>query len=273
MSKSTRALVQITLSLVLAIIAGVIIFKWTNGVKQSAPVAVVEDTVPVVVAKTDLSRGVKLTEEMLEVRKFTKASRPSGAFAEAKQVEGRVLNQAVGQGDALTPIKLADKSIMGGGVSALITPGKRAMAVKGNEVMGLSGFVRPGDRVDVIVSLTVGRDEKPVTKLVLERVKVLATGTQLSPPNEEGKTASVGVYTLELTPPESERLALASTQGTLHFALRNEQDNADVRTLGTTVPRTLAALRPKQKAPHVRRTRRSVNIEVITGTNRSTVKF
>jgi pilus assembly protein CpaB len=119
----------------------------------------------------------------------------------------------------------------------------------------------------------VGRDEKPVTKLVLERVKVLATGTQLSPPNEEGKTASVGVYTLELTPPESERLALASTQGTLHFALRNEQDNADVRTLGTTVPRTLAALRPKQKAPHVRRTRRSVNIEVITGTNRSTVKF
>jgi pilus assembly protein CpaB len=273
MSKSTRALVQITLSLVLAIIAGVIIFKWTNGVKQTAPVAAVENTVPVVVAKTDLERGVKLTEEMLEVRKFTKASRPSGAFAEAKQVEGRVLNQAVGMGDALTPIKLADKSIMGGGVSALITPGKRAMAVKGNEVMGLSGFVRPGDKVDVIVSLTVGREEKPVTKLVLERVKVLATGTELSPPNEEGKTASVNVYTLELTPAESERLALASTQGTLHFALRNEQDNDDVRTYGTTVPKTLAALRPAKKAPQVRQTRRRISIEVITGTNRSSVKF
>ncbi|EGB16155.1 Flp pilus assembly protein CpaB [Pseudodesulfovibrio mercurii] len=273
MSKSTRALVQITLSLFLAVIAGVIIFKWTNGVKQAAPTAVVENTVPVVVAKTDLGRGVKLTEDMLEIRKFTQDSRPSGAFAEVKQVEGRVLNQTVGMGDALTPLKLADKSIMGGGVSALITPGKRAMAVKGNEVMGLSGFVRPGDRVDVIVSLTVGRNEKPVTKLVLEQIKVIATGTQLTPPNEEGKVASVGVYTLELTPAESERLALASTQGTLHFALRNEQDNADVRTIGTTVPQTLAALRPKQTTPNVRRTRRNISIEIITGTNRSTVKF
>ncbi|MEZ7197185.1 Flp pilus assembly protein CpaB [Pseudodesulfovibrio karagichevae] len=270
MSKSKRALIQITLSLILAIIAGVIIFKWTSGVKRAAPVAAVEETVPVVVAKADLERGVKLTGDMLEVRQFTKASRPSGAFAETGQVEGRVLNQAMGQGDALTPIKLADKSIMGGGVSALITPGKRAMAVKGNEVMGLSGFVRPGDRVDVIVSLTVGRDEKPVTKLVLERVKIIATGTQLTPPNEEGKTASVGVYTLELTPAESERLALASTQGTLNFALRNEQDMDEVRTNGTTVPGTLAALRPRQQ---VRQTRRRVDIEVITGTNRSSVKF
>ena len=271
MSKSTRALVQIGLSLVLAIVAGVIIFKWTNGIKHTAPVAVVDGTVPVVVAKTDLERGVKLTEEMLEVRKFTKDSRPSGAFAEVTQVQGRVLNQAVGMGDALTPIKLADKSVMGGGVSALITPGKRAMAVKGNEVMGLSGFVRPGDQVDVIVSMVVGREEKPVTKLVLERVKVIATGTQLSAPNEEGKTASVSVYTLELTPEESERLALASTQGTLHFALRNEQDNAQVLTNGSTVPETLAALRPAKRK--VQRVSRSINIEVITGTNRSSVKF
>jgi len=273
MSKSQKALIQITLSLILALIAGVIIFKWTSGVKRAAPVAAVEETVPVVVAKTDLGRGVKLTEDMLEVRKFNKASTPSGAFAEPEQLKDRVLSQAVGRGDALTPIKLADKSVMGGGVSALITPGKRAMAVKGNEVMGLSGFVRPGDRVDVIVSMTVGREEKPVTKLVLERVKVIATGTQLTPPNEEGETASVGVYTLELSPTESERLALASTQGTLHFALRNEQDNDDVRTFGTTVPKTLAALRPKKKAEQVRQTRRRVSIEVITGTNRSSVKF
>lgn len=271
MSKSTRALIQISLSLLLAVAAGVLIFKWTSSVKQKGPVAQVANTVPVVVAKVDMKRGVKLTEEMVVVRKFTADSRPSGAFAEAEKLVGRVLNQAVGANEAVTAMKLADESVIGGGVSALIAPGKRAMAVKGNKVMGLAGFVRPGDRVDVIVSLSVGLNDKPVTKLVLERVKVIATGSQLSPPDEDGKTASVDVYTLELTPAESERMALAATQGTLHFALRNEQDEEKTLTTGSDVPRTLAALRPKRV---VKRNRKpTTNIEVITGGNISSVKF
>jgi len=270
MSKSKRALIQITLSLLLAIVAGVLIFTWASGVKR-APVAQVADMVPVVVAKADMKRGVKLTAELVEVRKFTADSRPSGAFSEIPELEGRVLNQAVGVNEAVTAMKLADESVMGGGISAMITPGKRAMAVKGNKVMGLAGFVRPGDRVDVIVSMTVGQDEDPVTKLVLEQVKVLATGEQLSPPGEDGKVASVDVYTLELTPEQSERLALAATRGTLHFALRNEQDTGNILTTGSDVRKTLAALRPK---PVVSRNRRpSTKIEVITGGSVSSVKF
>ena len=270
MSKSTRALVQISLSLILAVVAGVLIFKWTSSVKRIAPATVLASTVPVVVAKLDLKRGAKLTEEMIEVRKFTTDSRPSGAFSEPEALAGRVLNQPVGKGDAVTPIKLADESVLGGGVSALIEPGKRAMAVKGNSVMGLSGFVRPGDRVDVIVSMTTGKNDDPVTKLVLERIKIIATDTQLSPPDEDGKAASVDVYTLELTPEQSERLALAATQGTLNFALRNEQDTENILTTGSTVPKTLAALRPKTKA----RAHKAVSkVEVITGGNRSSVKF
>ncbi|BCS89619.1 Flp pilus assembly protein CpaB [Pseudodesulfovibrio sediminis] len=272
MSKSKRALIQITLSLILAVVAGVLIFKWTSGVSTKAPVAQVAKTVPVVVAKADMTRGIKLTSDMVEVREFTADSRPTGAFAKLEDLEGRVLNQAVGVNEAVTAMKLADESVIGGGVSALIEPGKRAMAVKGNEVMGLSGFVRPGDRVDVIVTLTVGKDDDPVTKLVLERVKVIATGTQLTPPNEEGKTASVDVYTLELTPPQSERLALAATQGTLHFALRNEQDEENILTTGSTIPKTLAALRPMSNVVHVKR-KPAEQVEVITGTARHSVKF
>ena len=268
MSKSTRALVQITLSLVLAIVAGVILFNWADGVR-SVPKSASVSTVPVVVAKVDLTRGVKLTEEMIEVRQYTADSRPSGAFSEVERLTGRVLNQPVGVNEALTAAKLADESVMGGGVSALIAPGKRAMAVKGNEVMGLAGFVRPGDRVDVIVSLTVGRDDDPVTKLVLEQVKVIATGTQLTPPDEEGKTASVDVYTLELTPAESERMALAATRGTLHFALRNEQDQENILTTGSDVRKTLAALRPVAKSA----ARKGPKVEVITGGSRSSMSF
>lgn len=271
MSKSKRALIQIILSLILAVVAGVLIFQWSSNVTKG-PATQVAETVPVVVAKVDIKRGLKLTEEMMEVRKYTTDSRPSGAFSDPTELLGRVVNQTVGANEAVTAMRLADESVIGGGVSALIEPGKRAMAVKGNEVMGLSGFVRPGDVVDVIVTLVVGRDEIPITKLVLERIKVIATGTQLTPPDEEGKTASVDVYTLELSPPQSERLALAATQGTLHFALRNEQDETMVRTNGSDIPKTLAALRPSAPPRHIKR-KKTEKVEVITGGMRSSVKF
>ncbi len=270
MSKSTRALVQIGLSLLLALVAGVLIFNWTSSVNGKVAVQKAADTIPVVVAKVDMKRGVKLTEEMIEVRNYTIASRPSGAFSDPAKLAGRVLSVNVGTNEAVTAMKLADESVLGGGVSALIEPGKRAMAVKGNAVMGLSGFVRPGDRVDVMVSMTVGQKENPVTKLVLEQIKIIATGTQLQAPDEEGQVASVDVYTLELTPKQSELLALAASQGTLHFALRNEQDTENILTTGSDVPRTLAALRPKAKA-RSRKTR--TRVEVITGGTRSSVRF
>lgn len=273
MSKSTRALIQIGVALMLAMASGVLIFMWSSKLTQQPPTtAVAMNTVAVVVAKVDLKRGAKLTEAMLEVRKFTPDSKPSGTFTTPDELEGRVLNTDIAGNEAVTTAKLADPSIIGGGVSALIEPGKRAMSVKGNSVMGLSGFVRPGDRVDVIVTLPEGYDDRPITKLVLERIKVIATGNELSPPDAEGKTASVDVYTLELTPKESERLALAATQGTLNFALRNEQDDAKVLTTGVTAKKALAALRPKPKRRTAKRSNQ-VKVEVITGGDSRTLKF
>ena len=273
MSKSSRAMVQISVALVLALVAGVVMFKWTSSVKRQAPAArEIAKTSPVVVARADIPRGTKLTAEMLQVRPFTEDSRPPDAFPEVAAVEGRVLSVAVGVNEAVTGRKLADKSILGGGVSALIEPGKRAMSVKGNAVMGLAGFVRPGDRVDVLVSMTVGKDEDPIAKLVLERVKVIATGTELTPAGD-GKTASVDVYTLELTPDESERLALAATRGTLHFALRNELDTETVLTRGATVPSALAALRPQPKPRKRSATPPPVTVEVITGDSSRKMTF
>lgn len=272
MSKSTKALLQIAVALVLALGAGVLIFMWTSRVANQQPTTIAQpETVSVVVAKTDLKRGIKLIPDMIEVRQYTPDSRPSGAFGTVEELADRVLSTPVTANEAITLSKLADASIMGGGVSAMIEPGKRAMSVKGNEVMGLAGFVRPGDRVDVIVSLREGQRERPITKLVLERVKVLATGTELTPPDEDGRTASVDVYTLELTPVESERLALAATQGTLNFALRNEQDEEKVLTTGVTVPKALAALRPKPK-PRPRK-RNEVKVEVLVGGDSKTLRF
>lgn len=273
MSKSTRALLQIGLALMLASVAGVLIFMWTNKLtNQPTQTAVAPKTVPVVVAQVDIRRGAKLKPEMLQVKEFTPDSKPNGSFATIEEIEGRVLNVDVSGNEAVTNMKLADPSVIGGGMSALISQGKRAMSVRGNIVLGLAGFVRPGDRVDVIVTLPHGYDKKPVTKLVLEKVKVLATGKQINPPDEEGMTASVEVYTLELTPKEAERLALAATQGTLNFALRNEQDDEEVLTYGVNERQALAALRPKPKPR--RGTKRTIHkVEVITGGDSRTLKF
>lgn len=274
MSKAARAFTMIGLALVLAVAAGFLVFNWVSnvGTRQAANGAA-RKTIRVVVAKADLKRGATLSEAMLDTKSYLEDARPSGAFSDAKVLVGRVLKSPVGANEAITELKLASPDTTGGGVSSLIAPGKRAMAVKGNAVMGLAGFIRPGDRVDVIASLTVGRDEKPVTKLVLEQVKVIATGTQLEPPAEDGSTASVDIYTLELTPAESERLALAATQGTLHFALRNNLDRDTVLTTGATVDKALASLRPQPKKVARIRVSKGVDVEVFTGTDREVLTF
>lgn len=280
MSKSTRALIQIGVALMLAMAAGVLIFMWTSKLtqQQAKPAVQAPVTVDVVVAKENIRRGVKLTDDMLTIRQFTPDSRPAGSFATVEELEDRVLSTNIGINEAVTEVKLADASVMGGGVSALIEPGKRAMSVKGNMVMGLAGFVRPGDRVDVLVTLEEERRNRSgrdihVTKLVLERLKILATGTELTPPDSDGQTASVDVYTLEVTPREAERLALAATQGTLNFALRNEQDEEEVKTSGYTVAQALSALRPPSKARKRRAYRPPHRVQVIMGGSTKTLKF
>ena len=128
-------------------------------------------------------------------------------------------------------------------MSAILKPGKRAISIKGTKVLGLSGLVKPGDRVDVLLITTNPKTKESVNKTVFENVRVLATGTQLVE-NDEGKPSPVDNYTLEVTPEEGEKLVLASTKGKLQFALRNMLDTETVLTTGATLSETLASYRP-----------------------------
>ena len=275
MSKTTRSLLQMTLAMVLALAAGLLVFRWLAA-RAPAPAApqVAVQTVQLVVAATDLVKGVKLEPAMLRLAPFVAGSEPLQSFHEVQAVTGRVLSMPVGKGEALTSLRLASEDVKVGGISALVAPGKRAMAVKGNKVMGLAGFIRPGNRVDVRVTMPVGEKEEKITKLVLEKMPVLATGTELEPAGDGEKPSSVDVYTLELTPDESEKLALAATEGVLNFALRNEADQESVLTEGADTAATLASLRPV----HVKTTasgapRPEVEVEVIRGASRDRMRF
>ncbi|XPV75626.1 MAG: Flp pilus assembly protein CpaB [Desulfovibrio sp.] len=276
MTRTTKVALQLTLALLLSVGAGFLVLNQMSAEPQQGAAAPQVKTQDIVVAKEEILRGSTIRLEQLQLRAYAEENLPDGAFFNTKELVGRVLKSTLGPNDPVTERRLASRKVLGGGVSSLITPGKRAMSVKGNAVMGLSGFVRAGDRVDVLVSLTVGENEKPVTKLVLEHIKVLATGTQVEPPeigNDATPTAPVDVYTLELTPVESERLALAATQGTLNFALRNTLDKKTVLTRGATVHSTLAAYTEPKKPKAKRKPRPVIKVEVINGSDKKTLKF
>lgn len=197
------------------------------------------DILSVAVAARDLSWGTCLSRKMIKMSPFLKASLPQGYFSEISSLEGRTLIYPLKAGEPIFETKLAPITIRSGGIAAVITPKKRAMSVKVDKVIGVSGFIKPGNRVDILVTMAHNKEDIPITKTVLENTLVLATGTELETDEEKERPRQVDVITLEVTPEEGEKLALATTLGKIQLALRNAADNEDVITRGTTIQHLL----------------------------------
>jgi pilus assembly protein CpaB len=264
-----KTIAPIVISIVIAVAGSVFIYKWIN--LKTAPKEVVKvesEAVPITVAAVDLQWGTQLKPEMIKTAPFLKETLPAGYFTRTSDLNNRVVIASIKKGEPVVEHRLAPISIKTGGVSAVLEFGKRAVAVKGDKVIGISGFVNPGNRVDVLVTLRDPNTKLDKTKTVLENIPVLATGTQIQK-NEKGEPAPVDVYTLEVTVEEAETLALAASQGKLQFALRNITDAKPVLTKGTTISQTLASLtrrEAKQKATRKWQPRpSSVTVEIIKG--------
>jgi pilus assembly protein CpaB len=276
-----KAFIPITLALVLATGGSLFLYKWLQV--KSAPRDVVQkvaaEAVPVVVAVVDLPWGTKLQKEMLKTVPFLKESLPNGYRSDPALLTGRVVISPLRATEAVLESRLAPESVTVGGVSAVITPGMRAIAVKGDKVIGISGFIQPGNRVDVLVTLKDPKTKNETTKMVLSNVLVLATGTEIQE-KQDGKPSPVDVYTLEVDPAQGEKLALAAAEGKLQFDLRNTMDMETVLTKGATVTETLASLRgadPQAATPTKVREwvprSRSLTVETIKGDKIGKQKF
>lgn len=266
-----KSTLPILISLFIAIGGSVFIYRWMDS--KTAPKDMVEvqniKAVPVVVAAMDLSWGTIITAEMLKTLPYLRESLPTGHFTVLGQLQGRVLVANLKQGDAVVEHRLAPIDIKTGGVSAVLGPGKRAIAVKGNKIIGISGFINPGNHVDILVTMRDPYNRHDRTKIVLENIPVLATGTQIDK-NDKGEPAPVDVYTLEVTPLQCEKLTLAAAKGKLQFALRNITDSEQVRTHGATISKTLRSLTPVAKSGY--RGSNSTTVEVIKGSQKSKQK-
>jgi len=212
---------------------------------------------PVVVAAVDLSWGTRITNEMLKKANFLKGSLTTGYFSDPDLVVGRVLIYPVKVNEPVFESRLAPVEVKTGGIAAVITPRKRAFAVKVDKVIGVSGFIHPGNRVDILMTLATGRTFNPVTKTILENILVLAVGSETKErKGSEEKSSPTDVITLEVTPEEAEKLALAATEGRLQLALRNFSDTENVVTHGTTVSTLVGSQSPsppREMRPHSRR--------------------
>jgi pilus assembly protein CpaB len=180
---------------------------------------------------------------MIEIKPFLKKSLPGGYFPDTASLAGRVLIFPVKGKEPIFESRLAPISVKTGGVAAMVSPKKRAIAVKVDKVIGVSGFIHPGNRVDVLVTLgsASGKTSTPITKTVLENILVLTTGPEIEMKGKEEKPFPAEVITLEVSPEEAEKLALAAAEGRLQLALRNFTDTEDILTKGTTIPALLSS--------------------------------
>lgn len=218
--------------LVLAVVAGLGAALYAAGwVATRATLA----SQQVVVAAVDIEMGSRVTPQMLTTAEWPSSSMPPGAFHDIKEVQDRVVKVGVLRGDAILDRKLAPTGTQGG-LSAVIAPGKRAMTVRVNDVVGVAGFALPGNYVDVMVNSQQdharGEAPIPVSMTVLEHVLVLAIAQEAG--RDDTKPKVVSAVTLELAPEDAEKLDLARSVGTLSLVLRNQLDKQNVATTGVT---------------------------------------
>jgi pilus assembly protein CpaB len=150
----------------------------------------------------------------------------------------------------------------------------RAASVRSDEVIGVAGFLFPGCHVDVLVTFRNEAISSPGTQIVLQDVEVLTVG-QRAEPEPGGKAENVSVVTLLLKPEDTQKLVLASTQGSIHFVLRNGADRGRIAAVPVRVGEISSEARsaaPAVARAHVAATH-PYEVETITGDKRSTMKF
>jgi pilus assembly protein CpaB len=212
-------------------------------------------TQPVVVAAADLQLGAEIKKEDLQVVQFPAGKTPEGTFMKPDEVIGRGLIVPVVKNEPILKAKLASKEA-GSGLPPVIPEGMRAVSVRVNEVVGVAGYVLPGNRVDVVATASPTEARADTTsKVVLSNVQVLTAGTRMEQTGDQSKPVQVTVVTLLVYPEQAERLALASTEGKIQLALRNPLDQGAPTTPGIKTSGLMGSVAPARQSAGVSRPR------------------
>jgi pilus assembly protein CpaB len=245
---SWKGLGLLLFAALIAVAAGGVAYLYLKGTAANAGNAKTA-TVPVVVASEDITFGVRLTDKQLRVENFPRTAVPDGAYASADSVIGQTTKVFMVTGEPVLASKL---SSVGGGLSVKIPESMRASSVDVNEVSGVSGFILPGDRVDVLCTIDNAPGQSQgvaVTKTILQNVEVAAAGVKTQ--TNKNEPIRVQSVTLIVAPKQAEDLALGMHEGRIHMVLRNPVDHeiVDVNPTNTRDVFSLSAPKETRRTP------------------------
>jgi pilus assembly protein CpaB len=222
-----RFVIVLTISLTWATIVAGVFYRMASGTGTRARA---ESQKQVVVASKPLALGATIGRDSLKMRAVPESMVPVGAFTKLEDVLDRPVISPIQPEETVVEARLAAKG-SGMGLAPLIPSGMRAISVRVNDVVGVSGFVLPGMRVDVLVTARPPGRQDTVTRTVLQNILVLSAGQTIQ---TDGKSQSIiaPVVTLLVTPPEAESLTLANTEGRIQLVLRNSNDQVMAATRG-----------------------------------------
>ena len=262
--RNKRFLIVLVGALMFGVLAAVTVSKYLSRAQAYS-----NSLTKVAVAKVAIPIGSKIVAEQITVVNFPKESTPDGAYDSVEKLAGRVAVTNIAAREPITEARLAPEGTAAG-LSAVIPEGYRAMTVKVDDAAGISGFIQPGTMVDVVVTIDpaeTASNQNPISKIVLQNIKVLASGQNIDKPEDEREAKSVKAVTLQVTPEQAEKLALASAEGKLQLVMRNTIDQGDEQTPGVNKrnllsgdtaqpapePGSLKSEQPKSDAKAVRR--------------------
>lgn len=269
----------LTALLVAVILAGGLTYLVYSRLRRNAAHT---QTTHIVTTVKDIPEGAALTAQDVTLMDWPAAVPLPGSYSKIEQVVGKPLIYPLG---AKEPVLERDLGVEGSGIglSVKIPEGMRATSVRTNEITGVAGFLYPGSHVDVLATFTVPGKQGPVTQTILQNVQVLTAGEKIEP-DPSGKPQKVDVVTVLLNSQDSQKLLLASTQGSIQFVLRNGADQGKAKVQPTNLAELVTGQAPPPPA-HVnkgvrrrvvRRAPRPADIyvlEVIKGDQRTMAKF
>lgn len=219
------------LAIVIGLVAAAGIYLFLDHTKKTY--AASGDFIKVAVARQLIPARTQITAQMIELKDVPAKYVHERAAVDTKEAVGKITRSEILPGEQVLRDRLAKDKESGDGLAFQIPPGKRAVTVAVNEVSGLAGLVKPGDRVDVLGTFdlqgAVGQEKSSITTLLIQNVDVLSIDQSTGPAgdsNQDGKkaAASARTITLSVTPEQAQPLTLRSEKGTIRLALRPATD-------------------------------------------------
>ena len=238
-----RRLVTVFLiAAMIATVTTVLLFVLMRGT-QRGPQAAAQS---ILVASRDLNRGELLRDVDFKTVSWNAPALPKGAFNDKAALTGRGVISEMSLGEPILESRLAPREA-GAGLAPSIPVGKRAVSLRVNDVVAVAGFVRPGSRIDVLITGNIpGQQQQgPELRTILQNIEVLSAGADYQR-DAEGKPKSVPVITLLVTPEEAETLSLASNETRIQLVLRNPMDSNKTPTPGTALAQLFRGGPPPQ---------------------------